>query len=162
MGVDGERFRNALARVPTAVSVVTTVYAGHRYGMTVGSVCALSLTPPLVLFCLDRGSSTYRAFTTADTFLVNVLGDGQRDVAIRFATRGIERFNGEADRVGGLPTVSGALVHVLCARHTLLDGGDHTIVVGLVTDLDQRPGDPLLYYDRGFRELTRPLAATRK
>jgi flavin reductase (DIM6/NTAB) family NADH-FMN oxidoreductase RutF len=153
--VDEDLFRNAFAGVPTAVSVVTTRDDGGRpYGLTVGSVGALSLSPPLVLFCLTRGSSTWRGFSTADRFLVNVLAADQQAVASRFASTGIDRFAGHHGEAFGLPAVPGALAQLLCARHAVHPGGDHLIIVGQVLEIRLHPGDPLVYCQRSYHALS--------
>ena len=52
---DPATLRRLFGRIPTGVSVVTALASeGQPIGVTIGSVAALSLTPPLLLFCLGR------------------------------------------------------------------------------------------------------------
>ena len=53
-----ERFRDALASYPTGVTVVTAMGADGPAGATANAVTSLSLEPPMMLACLDRGSRT--------------------------------------------------------------------------------------------------------
>jgi 3-hydroxy-9,10-secoandrosta-1,3,5(10)-triene-9,17-dione monooxygenase reductase component len=56
--VDRELFKSVLRRWASGVAVVTT-RAGERVaGMTVSSFSAVSLDPPLVLFCADKRALT--------------------------------------------------------------------------------------------------------
>ena len=66
---DSREFRNALGRFATGVTVVTTATEdGTPLGLTVSSFNSVSLDPPLVLWSLDRSSSTLEAFETASHF----------------------------------------------------------------------------------------------
>ncbi|MER6271154.1 flavin reductase family protein [Streptomyces sp900105755] len=153
-GTTGAALTHAMARVPGPVAVVTTVDGtGRRWGFTATSFSSLSLDPPLVLVCLDRAASTHGAFTSADRFLVSLLAHDQEQVALRFARSGTDRFAaGDMEPCElGLPGSPGACARVACALHAVLDGGDHSILVGRVLDThvdDDRT--PLVYHDRTF------------
>ncbi|MEU0588582.1 flavin reductase family protein [Streptomyces sp. NPDC006132] len=157
-GTTGAALVHAMSRVPGPVTVVTTVDgAGRRRGFTATSFSSLSLDPPLVLVCLSRTASTHEAFTSADHFLVNLLAHDQDHLALRFARSGVDRF-AEGDAAGdilpcelGLPGSPDACARIACALHAVLDGGDHSILVGRVLDThvdDDRT--PLVHYDRTF------------
>jgi len=159
MTVNQATFREALAHVPTAVSVVTTVdVRGEPWGVTVGTLGSLSLAPPLVLFCLDRSSASHDVLTTSARFLINVLGDRQAEVAAWFSNRGGHGFDGHHTTVHGLPAISEALTRLLCVQNGLIRGGDHTIVIGSVENIEIGTGTPLVYYERGYRSLADPPA----
>jgi flavin reductase ActVB len=163
--LDEERFRDSMAHVAASVSVVCTVDAsGRPHGLTVSSLCSLSMHPPLVLICLQQGSSTVRALCESEQFAVSVLGRGQEATARRFAARSSDRFsNRDGDNGGngalvspeaiGPPVLEGALAWLRCRRHRLMEAGDHTILIGLVEEAVTHPGRPLVYYDRGYRTL---------
>ncbi|MFF5858048.1 flavin reductase family protein [Streptomyces sp. NPDC012751] len=153
MPVDRLAFTRTLSRVPAPVTVTTTADAsGRRWGFTGSSFCSLSLDPPLVLICLDKGASTHGAFTAAPHFLVNVLAHDQGDVALRFATSGVDRFQaGDMTPCElGLPGLPGAAARIACATHEILDGGDHSILVGRVEETRAGDRPPLVYSDRAF------------
>ncbi|GGZ50453.1 hypothetical protein GCM10010387_50800 [Streptomyces inusitatus] len=153
MTVDSAEFTRAMARVPAPVTVATTVTAsGEHRGFTGSSFSALSLDPPLVLICLDKKASTHDAFTTAEHFLVNVLARGQAEVALRFAKSGVDRF-ADGDMVPcerGLPGLAAAAARVACSLHAVMDGGDHSILVGRVETAYVSTRTPLVYSDRAF------------
>jgi flavin reductase ActVB len=157
MSVEPAEFRRAMARVPGAVTVTTTVSpSGKRWGFTASSFSSLSLDPPLVLICLHKSASTHEAFTSADRFMINVLTYDQCDVALRFARSGVDRFEaGDMESCElGLPGIPSASVRVACAMHKVLDGGDHSILVGRVEATYTGKRTPLVYCDRSF---TRPV-----
>ncbi len=151
MTVDAATFRDALAHVAAPVSVVTTVDSnGMARGVTVGTLSSLSLTPPLVMFCLDRSGTSHQVLTTAPRILIHVLRDDQALTAARFAQTGVDRFDGLGGTWHGLPTIPGAAARLACARYGIVGAGDHTIVICLVEDAEIGSGDPLLYYARGY------------
>ena len=82
-------FRRAMGRFATGVAVVTSVDAAARpVGTTASAVTSLSLNPPLLLVCLDRGSQTLAAVRAHGAFAVNVLEVRQRHLSANFARRG--------------------------------------------------------------------------
>ncbi|MFF6809145.1 flavin reductase family protein [Streptomyces sp. NPDC012403] len=149
-------FTRTLSRVPGPVTVVTTVDpTGRRSGFTATSFSSVSLRPPLVLVCLDKGASTYAAFTDAQRFLVNVLAHDQGGVARRFAASGVDRFAAdEMERCElGLPGLPGACARVACSLYSVVGAGDHGILIGRVMRTYVSDRAPLVYYDRSFVRL---------
>jgi flavin reductase (DIM6/NTAB) family NADH-FMN oxidoreductase RutF len=149
--IPGTALRAVLGRYATGVVVVT---AAGPVGLTVNSFTSVSLDPPLVLFCLREESRLRGAFGSA--FAVNVLREGQREVARRFAGR--DGFDGLPHRTGrsGAPLLAGTLATIECTTERTVAGGDHDIVVGrvLATAVHEAgAADPLLYYEGAYRSL---------
>lgn len=154
--MDRISFIRAMARVPSPVTVVTTCGPDSvTYGFTAGSFCSASLDPPLVLVCLDKGASTHPAFSTTQRFLVNVLGRGRQEVARRFATSGTDRFAaGDMSPLElGLPGLPGACARIACSLHSVLDAGDHTVLLGRVEKTFTSELTPMVHVDRPFHQL---------
>jgi flavin reductase ActVB len=159
MSIDSIAFRRALANMPAPVTVVTTVDPdGRSHGFTASSVCSLSLDPPLMLVCVGKRMRSYPAFEAADRFAVSVLAHDQEELARRFAVGGPEKFDHPdvTSDERGLPVIRGALTRLACSAAGLLDGGDHSILIGRVEHAPVAGGAPLVHFDRGFRGL-RPL-----
>jgi len=135
--------------------VTTTAADGSDQGMTVSAFCSLSLEPPLVLICIEKTASVHEALTRAPSFVVNVLSAKQEQLARRFAIVDIDRFEGVGfSRSGhGIAVLDDVLAVIECNRVSLLDGGDHTIVVGEVEAGRAEIGTPLLYYRGGYAQL---------
>ena len=155
-GPDATLLRRALGQFATGVTVITTVGPdGEPAGCTVSAFCSLSLDPPLVLVCIDRARAMHALLTEAPGYVVNVLRADQRDLALRFARRGSDRFSGLTVRPGrhDIPHLGGAIAHLECDRHAVLDGGDHAIVLGRVRSVAVHDGEPLLYTRGTFLNL---------
>jgi flavin reductase (DIM6/NTAB) family NADH-FMN oxidoreductase RutF len=151
-----EDFRRALAAYPTGVTVVTALGGEGPSGATANSVTSLSLDPPMMLACLDRGSRTLASARAAGRFGVNALAAGQEDLAVRFAAK-----DPEPDKWEGIgwsdsddcPRLDEALVWIACELRDLIDGGDHLILTGTVLDASSREGRPLIFHRGAYRDL---------
>jgi flavin reductase (DIM6/NTAB) family NADH-FMN oxidoreductase RutF len=155
-GVSPEEFRTALSAHATGVTVVTAIGPQGPSGATANAVTSLSLEPPMMLACLDRGSRTLTAVRAQGRFGVNALTAGQAELARRFSAKdpAPDKWAGvEWSERQGLPRLEGALVWVACELRDLIDGGDHLILTGNVIDAEADDGRPLLFHRGDYRGL---------
>jgi 3-hydroxy-9,10-secoandrosta-1,3,5(10)-triene-9,17-dione monooxygenase reductase component len=149
-----DRFRAAMASLPTGVSIVSANGADGAAGATANAVCSLSIEPMLMLACLDRGSRTLLAVQAADRFGVSFLHAGQEPVARSFATKApvAEKWAGVAwSERDGVPAIDDALVFLSCDLRDVIAAGDHVILTGEVRELETVAGDPLVFQDGEYR-----------
>jgi flavin reductase (DIM6/NTAB) family NADH-FMN oxidoreductase RutF len=145
-----------LSAYATGVTVVTAVGPGGPSGATANSVTSLSLEPPMMLACLDRGSRTLTSVRAQGRFGVNALAAGQGELARRFSGKHPEpdKWDGvEWSEREELPRLAGALVWVACELRDLIDGGDHLILTGNVIEAEAGDGEPLLFHRGDYRDL---------
>jgi 4-hydroxyphenylacetate 3-hydroxylase, reductase component len=149
---DSRVFRKGLGQFATGVSVVTTTRSGEPVGMTINSFSAVSLNPPLVLWCIRQESRKAPAFLEASHFAVNVLSADQVEVSQAFATPEAVWHPATRWQKGrhGLPLLDGALAQFECATYEVYPGGDHKIILGRVERVSFRDGDPLLFVQGGY------------
>jgi flavin reductase (DIM6/NTAB) family NADH-FMN oxidoreductase RutF len=156
MAVSPDEFRAALSAYATGVTVVTAVGPGGPSGATANAVTSLSLDPPMMLACLDRGSRTLDSVRAQGRFGVNALAAGQEELARRFARKDPEPAKWSdvewSERLD-LPRLAGALMWVACELRDLIDGGDHLILTGNVLEVDAVEGQPLLFHRGDYRDL---------
>ncbi len=149
-----EEYRAALGQFTTGVTIVTAHAAdGKLLGLTANSFNSVSLTPPLVLWSLASKSSAMDGFLGASHYAIHVLAADQRLLAERFASKGIERFEGVAWRAGlsGAPVIEGAVAVFECRNRSRHAEGDHVIFVGEVEHCQRRLGAaPLVYHGGRF------------
>ncbi|MBL8421078.1 MAG: flavin reductase family protein [Dechloromonas sp.] len=154
---ENRSLRNALGRFATGVTIVTAIDPdGHPIGLTVNSFSAVSLNPPLVLWCLDNSSHNLAAFLHASHHVINVLAASQLDLSNRFATWPVDRFAGLRWHPcsGGAPLLHGCCASFEVANEAAHAGGDHTIFVGRVEKFSETPGvPPLLFHGGQYRAL---------
>jgi flavin reductase (DIM6/NTAB) family NADH-FMN oxidoreductase RutF len=146
-----QQFRDLMAGVCAPVTVVTTIQEGIPYGSTVSAFASLSLAPPMVTVAHDRASNLLVRILGTKRFGINVLAKSQEETARVFATRGVDRFN--QSRWGldcGMPRLTAAASWLVCDLAQAVEGGDHMLVLGLVTDAEKTAAPPLIYSERIF------------
>ncbi len=150
MTFDVRAYRTALGSFPTGVAVITTsASAEHHMGITVNSFTSVSLDPPLVLWCLDKKSDRYHAFTKARSYTVSILGTEHQGVSSRLAKQGNHSLDGIAlcDTALGPPALADALSVFECKAEGVHDAGDHAILIGRVMHFSrQGDGEPLVFF----------------
>jgi flavin reductase (DIM6/NTAB) family NADH-FMN oxidoreductase RutF len=159
MPVTAEQFRETLKDFPGGVTIVTSsdTYGGS-VGATVSAFASVSIDPPLVLVCLRRESNSVSAIRARGAFAVHVLDADKADLARQFATDGVDKFDGVSFELNdrGVPCLLECASRLECDLYNELPGGDHIIVVGLVTAAmpsDSSVFQPLLYSSRRFYSL---------
>jgi len=158
MATDPQRFREVMGHFATGVAVVACGGPGGPSGLTTSAVAAVSLDPPLLLVCFDNASRTLEAVRAERRFSVNVLREGQEEIALLFASKSEmgEKF-ASVDHASedGLPVLRDAIAWTACDVRELLPGGDHTIALGAITALGADPaeGRPLLHHRGAFAGL---------
>jgi 3-hydroxy-9,10-secoandrosta-1,3,5(10)-triene-9,17-dione monooxygenase reductase component len=157
------RFRQAISRFSTGVAVITTRTTDGPSGMTASAVASLSMDPLQLLVCIATKLPTCKAIVESGHFAVNVLGEGQKHLAMHFATPQPDKFADVALRTDSdIPVLTDAIAHFVCAVGGTLPGGDHTIIVGDVLACDHVPdASPLVYFARSFGSLCDPAAHAR-
>jgi NDP-sugar pyrophosphorylase family protein/flavin reductase (DIM6/NTAB) family NADH-FMN oxidoreductase RutF len=151
-GLSPEDLREALSPVPTAVTIVTTMLDRRPHATTVSSFSSLSSDPPLIMIALDRSSDLLGMLKPGGRFAVNLLSAGQQEVGHRCALKGLDKLATVPwSEVDGLPRIEGAVGWLTCDVHELFPGGDHVIVVGLVTGCESADqASALIYHRRRF------------
>lgn len=135
--------RACMSRFATGVTVVTFDGADGPRGATMNSFTSVSADPPLVLISVARRARCHDQLLD-QPFCVNILGAEQESLARQFAgvQDAAEPRWVEGARVARL---AHPLAWVECDPWRSYDGGDHTLVLGRVTDLGHRDGDALTY-----------------
>lgn len=151
--IDPRALRNAFGAFASGVTVITTRQAdGTPRGFTANSFTSVSLDPPLLLVCLAKSAHSCEVFAEAPHFAVNILAEDQKAVSGLFASRTPDKFQqcdwrpGQAE----VPVLTGALAQFTCARHQLVDAGDHLILIGQVEDFAVSDGQPLGYFKGNY------------
>ncbi len=151
---DRDTFRAALGRFATGVTIVTAqADDGTLVGLTANSFNSVSLAPPLVLWSLSQQSQSLPVFHSGSHYAIHVLGAHQRDLAQRFAARGVDRWEGVPYQLGasGAPLLEGAVAVFECFNRSQYEEGDHIIFVGEVERCSHRTDvAPLLYHGGRF------------
>src|SRR6185503_5586913 len=156
--VDAGQFKTGMRTLAGAVNIITSMHAGHRYGMTATAVCSATAEPPSVLACINKLATTHNAVAKAKVFCVNVLRVEDWELSTSFSGGqvGESRFKSrEWTRLAtGSPVLIDALVSFDCRVVKQMTHGTHTVFLGQVEQiLIGQKGKPLLYSEGQYAKL---------
>lgn len=156
-GILAKEFRAAMGSFAAGVTVITALdERGGPQALTATAFSSVSLTPPLCLVCIARGTRAYQPLLTSGHFAVNILRAEQEWLSARFASSVADRFASvawEPGDVTGCPLIPGALVSLECRVVDVHSGGDHDIFLGSPLSVRVHEGAPLVYWRGSYSSL---------
>ncbi len=160
MPVDPNLFKQVMRRFATGVMVLTVSSGKEMHAMTMNAVASLSLSPVLMLVCIEKNARSHELVHSVRAFALNILTEEQLELGAKFAydagarSQPAEYVKGEIGETGAL-LIKDSLGFMECKLVGECDGGDHTIFIGQVVNAGVRGNDcgPLVYYDRKFMGL---------
>ncbi|MBV6273569.1 flavin reductase family protein [Alcaligenaceae bacterium CGII-47] len=149
---DPRILRRALGNFATGVTIVTAHDGVGQVGVTANSFSSVSLDPPLILWSIDKRSSSYAVFERSEHFAVNVLAVDQIALSNQFAGPHKDRFSSVPVRsgAGGCALLEGTSANFQCQKYQTLDGGDHWVLIGRVVAFEDNGRSPLLYHQGSY------------
>lgn len=157
--IDPTQLRKAWGQFVTGVTVVTVLdpLEGPA-GLTANSFTSVSLDPPLVLVSIDRDSSSHPNFQASSGFVVHVLGADQQQLAERFASSDLDRWEGLSWEPGwdGLPVLADTLARFVCQKREEIPAGDHSLFLGEVKhfELDPQTRSALVFWQGSYHQIS--------
>jgi flavin reductase (DIM6/NTAB) family NADH-FMN oxidoreductase RutF len=155
--LDVIEFRRTLGSFMTGVTIVTTVDRDGRHrGMTMTSFTSVSLDPPLVLVCVDRGAASFDAFVESRGIAVHILASAQEQLARTFASKAPDKFEHVVTEAGhgGAPIIRDVHAYLDCVTDQVVIAGDHAIIVARVLDFGSEDRRPLAFYQGKFNSFS--------
>ncbi|WP_328379280.1 flavin reductase family protein [Streptomyces sp. NBC_00440] len=136
----------------TGVTIVTTMDGERPRGLAVNAFSSISLSPPLVMVCVQRTSSTYEPLFRADHMGISILASDQLPVATVFAGKGDDKFAELRWTAGanGSPLIDSSAAVLEARIQERLQTSTHTIFIGRVTQAAHSERPPLIYSAGGF------------
>lgn len=143
-------FRLAMSSWATGISIITSRTTGalsEPIGIVCNSIVSISLKEKLILWSVDKSSSSYSEWVKVEYFQIHFLAENQQDLVARFAKKGGNKFEGltySESKLGNpiLPKVS---VLMECQKIEVFDTPDHSLIVGKLVHLENDKRAPLLY-----------------
>jgi flavin reductase (DIM6/NTAB) family NADH-FMN oxidoreductase RutF len=161
MTLDSEQLRQAMRAWTTGVAIVTAIYEGQRYGMTVNSFTSISLDPPLVSVTMKQLTHTHEYVQKSGEFAITILSANQGELSDRFAgkiTNIKDRFDGVETEtlVIDAPLFKGGLAYFNCRVVNSTPIGENTLFIAeVIAARGISEGDPLVYHNRVFWTLVK-------
>jgi flavin reductase len=168
MAIESEVFKSGMRRLAAGVSIITTTGRDGPRGLTATAVCSVSVEPPTLLCCVNRGSSAHDTIRAAGILAINFLAEPDQGLATRFSgaeTRESRFALGRWSTLAtGSPILETALASFDCRVVSTIDGASHSIFFAEV--IAARNGEaaaPLLYFDGNYGGFaaTEPLSSGR-
>ena len=153
-----QRYRDAMARLGAAVTIVTTDGPRGRAGFTASAVCSVTDDPPTLIVCLNRSASVHGVFTGNRVLCVNVLAGGHKALSRLFGgkTPIAERFAAGqwSTLASSSPALDDAVVSLDCRIARTVSVGTHDVLFCEVAAI-RREGEAtgLFYFDREYHVL---------
>jgi flavin reductase (DIM6/NTAB) family NADH-FMN oxidoreductase RutF len=139
-GMDNDAKKTVLRMIPYGIYVLTAADGKDKIAAaTVNWVTQSAFAPPLVVVGVKTDSGAYQIVKSAKTFALNMLGKDQKGLAFTFfkpASVADGKISGQAYRTGttGAPILTDAPGAVECRVTSIVEQGDHHIVVGEVVE----------------------------
>ena len=155
MTFDVAHFKEVLGHYATGLVIVSASTPHGPAGFTCQTFGSLSLEPPLITFAAASDGHSWGLVRQSSLVGVSILAVDQEPLARRFATSGVDKFDGMPWEKGpeGSPLLDGALAHIEGRISGITTHGDHDVAVVEVTYVHARSGHPLIYFRGGFGEL---------
>jgi flavin reductase len=156
--IASEDYRDAMAGLGAAVSIITTDGPAGRAGFTASAVCSVTDDPPTLLVCMNRTSSAYASVAGNKLVCVNVLSAQQEPLSRLFGGKVpiAERFAAAvwSTLETGAPVLSDCAVAFDCQIANVTTVGTHDVLFCRVVAL-RRYGltENLIYLGRAYHSV---------
>lgn len=158
--LDVRGFWKLIGQRATAATVVTATGASGPAGFLALSSTHLTASPPTMMVSVDGKTSALETIRAAKHFAVNILGEGDRDLADVFGGRGdlkgAERFitTHWSALATGAPVLDRALAAIDCELDELIPRHGAVIAIGRIVAWRSSEGTkPLIYFSGSYRSL---------
>ncbi|MEH7237679.1 flavin reductase family protein [Bacillus sp. JJ1562] len=151
--MDDRTFRNAMGNFATGVTIITTEVDGIVHGMTANAIMSVSLNPKLIVVSIGEKAQMLEKIKKSNKYAVNILSTEQQELSMIFAGQIKEKREVTFNRLNGLPVIEGALTQITCDVANIHVEGDHSLIIGKVTDIHLDEHDPLLFFKGQYQSL---------
>jgi flavin reductase (DIM6/NTAB) family NADH-FMN oxidoreductase RutF len=150
--ISSNLFKLTMSKYATGVTIVTINKDGTYIGKTVNSFASLSLNPPLVLFSLDKKSSSLNDFKKSNFIGINILAKDQKKLSNYFSMKEPDwkdtPYNLSNKKV---PLIKNCVVNIHCNKFKLINQGDHVIFICKIDSVDiNQKKKPLIYLNSKY------------
>jgi flavin reductase (DIM6/NTAB) family NADH-FMN oxidoreductase RutF len=146
-------FKEAMSKFATGITIVTINKKGIYIGKTINSFSSLSMNPPLILFSIDKKSTSLLDYKKAKYIGINILSDKQSLISSHFSTKNPKwNFKNYFITSNNVPMINNCITNLNCKKVTTITQGDHIIFICEITQLRiKNKKNPLIYFDSKYK-----------
>ena len=152
-------FKEICGNYATGVTVITSFDNNTNYGFTANSFTSVSISPFLILFCLNKKANSNKALNIGNHFVVNILSSSQSNICNQFANNNLspsERFSEvkTTSTKNDIKIISDSVGWLECKVKNIVEGGDHFVYIGEVEmgNLSENQ-NPLIYHNSKIKKI---------
>ena len=146
-----EQFLIAMRFLASSVSVVSAKDSnGKFYAMTASSVTSLTVDPPAILVCVNKGASIHDALIPGSELCINILSNNQQDISNLCSSKDPEskRFANDFWNTEEIPFLKDAQSNIFSQVDKVIGYNSHSIVIAKVLHAQSEDSfDGLIYAD---------------
>ena len=164
--MDDRRFRDALGNFASGITIVASIDNDEPVGFTCQSFISVSVSPPLVSFCVMNSSTSWPRIRSIGRFSINILSAEQVEVSKAFGRKSPDRWSSASWHLSpsGNPVLEDTLLCLDCSLNDEHIAGDHWLVIANVHSILAESvieSGPLLFYRGAYRNLSAAQAKTK-
>ena len=152
-------FKEICGNYATGVTVITSFDNNTNYGFTANSFTSVSISPFLILFCLNKKANSNKALNIGNHFVVNILSSSQSNICNQFANNNLspsERFSEvkTSSTKNDIKIISDSVGWLECKVKNIVEGGDHFVYIGEAEmgNLSENQ-NPLIYHNSKIKKI---------
>ena len=152
-------FKEICGNYATGVTVITSFDNNTNYGFTANSFTSVSISPFLILFCLNKKANSNKALNIGNHFVVNILSSSQSNICNQFANNNLspsERFSEvkTSSTKNDIKIISDSVGWLECKVKNIVEGGDHFVYIGEAEmgNLSENR-NPLIYHNSKIKKI---------
>jgi flavin reductase (DIM6/NTAB) family NADH-FMN oxidoreductase RutF len=149
-------FKDAMAQIPTNVSIVGSFEADGIRACTISSLVSVDIVDPTIMFVLRNNSATLANIKSTQNFSINVLNSNQSGLSEKYSNKRVEVEDlsnsfSWSKHVNGVPVIKDAHLIFFCELVSALESVNATVVIAKVMDVSTvNSKNPLIYFERKY------------
>ena len=151
--INSTLFKKSLSKFTTGVTIITINKDGVMLGKTVNSFAALSLKPPLVLFSLDKKSSSIEKYLNAKNIGINLLSNKQKNISMYFSLKNSSWNNTKyiATKKNSIRMIKDCVANFHSKKYKVIKAGDHFLFICKILEIQiDNTKKPLIYFNSKY------------
>ncbi len=145
--MNSQKLRNCFSLFATGITSIISKNKNNYIGITVNSFSSVSLNPPLVMWCIDKKSSSLIYFIKKNLeYKIIFLSNHQKNISNQLASS-----NNIFDKKIYQSIVNNSMGYLNCKLYKKINAGDHYIILHKVNNFKiLKNKKPLIFFKKKY------------